>query len=1434
MKICLLCDGITDSAQEMCSSCQVPLLDSHAVHFPLRRGESDAGHPLLGRLIDGKFRIQAVLGKGGMGTVFRATHEVSLVTVALKILNPKFSARREYREYFLAEAQKAGSVTHEHCSRVLDVGEAEDGTVYIAMEIVNGTTLFECIHAPVPLAPVLVVDILLQIAEALAAAHQVGLVHRDLSTRNVMVTVRKGDPFVKILDFGIAKGIPRAAADGNDNAVELSAPAGFANPPYSAPEHLRGKDVDARADLFSLGVIAYEALSQSLPVAGDTAEQMAQATLRGEFLPLAVPAGTPQALQHLISRLMAISPNDRPSSAEEVVEVLQRIRSSDPPFLRIAALFLLMFAVLGLVSSFLEVRQPELKKWDASFELSRSYGDKAVQELRSVDLQKEQKLEFDGFKPSPLRAELSVAGSTELETVLLHPDLDEPAKVLTLSTRQPSYRELLGRLKKLSANGHAVDLVFKTEQGKPLGVAFIRIDDEKPQINLRPSGDLKLGGMLCTDPSCELILQAQDQGVLQSLQLLLSDVQGKEQKHWPLDPAKFAQEQDLLQILPKMDMVKNAPLQGLGKVTLQVLASDKAGNVSKSEILAFERLDFRLPTVYPKNQAVLTCGSEGAWLALEMDEVERDLQVQVTGPAESNSEPWLAETRSPSNRVLELKFPIGAQGQLPSNGRYQLQILDRVGNRSSVWEMELNFEGRDLGLQFFPVASSNNGGQRHLVILDEDLVWDGSSRKLTLQCNERYQVVAANLQDARAVGASPIELQLLQTEPGKAALSLIPIADGLYDLNLTLLPQGGDTEDVQRSRSLRVMSNAMVLTLPALPQQGQEKDYLQGLVNLGLFTLDSSRPQAPLGQGIWTLTPADARLVHGKVWFGRNAGDWVSIPLLVAEAADGQLLPPLKPWVGSNLLGLELFDVLGRQVEIRFGSKGKAETLERLPLTETEDGSVVKLAQFYWHEDLARPMSNPAIDLEKGQDSPFSLQSPYAFNGEGIYLSLQRHQIEPLKVTANQAGGTRLDFLLKNLAMLAAMGMDPTDSRLEKVGELLTLKAELDTPAGKVNLDLSVRVIRSALSQLQVKELFPKAKAKGSLAEMSMVPVLRPVGTFVDRVAPTAWQRDRYRLHPATDVRNIPDFYLQQSELTRQQYLEILLAGLVEAKVPLPQTWPSGSNFVFPADPLGEDRLKLANMLPAWAKGDLGILRRRAQQAGNRPMTGVNFFQAYAISRLAGWIVDKDPDLFRLPLGVELELAALATKPRGQLNAQGGVTRRAHIHSAELMADPLRWPPTAGENRAFGDHIQTEKGELLALDFGVREWVLDLPYGVHQRDLLGTMFADHLIHLQQATQFFSNRSLDLARSDLAKKGVVRGLAMGEVDCLLMPISNSSPTNDQASNVGPLPLDVPGVVYTLYLFRNGLMQFNQSPDPNLAKIGFRLAGGERFVQKVRLK
>ena len=463
MKICLVCEGISDTDQGRCASCGLRLVKSSEVHFPLRRGEEDAANPLLGALIDGKYRVTNVLGKGGMGTVFRATHEVSLVPVALKVLHPRFAARPEYREHFLAEARKAGRVVHEHSSRVLDVGEDADGTVYIAMELVEGVTLAEWTHGANPLSPSEVVEILYQICQALAVAHEVGLVHRDLSPRNVMGLVREGRPFVKILDFGISKGAPSIVR--GVMAEALDEPAGFANPPYSAPEHLAGEEVDARADLYSLGVIAYEALTRRLPVKGRDKHELAVATIEGRLAPLRAPAGTPSRLVRLIQALLSRHPDGRPGSAEEVQRELDRIRYPRLQVLRVVsvvALILSLTAFLVLHAERLPVYLDLQPGTALKLYAERPEPDTPAQQIPSTALDN-LRFSFGGFNPTKLQVEAYTMGPVH-RVGNLSPEIDYERGTMTLSrARSPAYSAFL---EKLAASQSAFDLVF-SPAGRP-------------------------------------------------------------------------------------------------------------------------------------------------------------------------------------------------------------------------------------------------------------------------------------------------------------------------------------------------------------------------------------------------------------------------------------------------------------------------------------------------------------------------------------------------------------------------------------------------------------------------------------------------------------------------------------------------------------------------------------------------------------------------------------------------------------------------------------------------------------------------------------------------------------------------------------------------------------------------------------------------------
>lgn len=213
--------------------------------------------PYLGKVVAGRYRLESRLGEGGMGVVYRARHVLIDRVVALKLIRPDLRGETHLRAWMLREARAANRVDHAHIVDIHDVGETEDGELYLVMEYLMGTALSaEIAKGPMPISRA--VDILEQMCAALARAHDLGVVHRDLKSDNIMLTNRGGrHDFVKILDFGLAALTrdPRLAPKG----------AVFGTPEYMSPEQARGEDAEAASDLYALGILLFEMVTGRLP-----------------------------------------------------------------------------------------------------------------------------------------------------------------------------------------------------------------------------------------------------------------------------------------------------------------------------------------------------------------------------------------------------------------------------------------------------------------------------------------------------------------------------------------------------------------------------------------------------------------------------------------------------------------------------------------------------------------------------------------------------------------------------------------------------------------------------------------------------------------------------------------------------------------------------------------------------------------------------------------------------------------------------------------------------------------------------------------------------------------------------------------------------------------------------------------------------------------
>ena len=285
----------------------------------------------IGDLVSGKYRLVRLLGDGGMGSVYEAKHEVLGTRVAIKVLHPELARRTSLVERFLQEARVSAQIRSAHVVQVMDVDRTVDGGhAYIVMELLEGEPLSQVLDRQRKLPVTTSCEYTLQILEALESAHALGVIHRDLKPENVFVTFLGGKPVLKLIDFGIAK--LRSSDPGvQRNLTVAGVVMGTAE--YMAPEQARSADkVDARADIYAVGVMLYEMLSGTRPVLGDDARVIAMKVERGEVTPLVKAAPeVPRELAGLVHRAMAARPELRFANAAEMRLALSDAMSGKRP-----------------------------------------------------------------------------------------------------------------------------------------------------------------------------------------------------------------------------------------------------------------------------------------------------------------------------------------------------------------------------------------------------------------------------------------------------------------------------------------------------------------------------------------------------------------------------------------------------------------------------------------------------------------------------------------------------------------------------------------------------------------------------------------------------------------------------------------------------------------------------------------------------------------------------------------------------------------------------------------------------------------------------------------------------------------------------------------------------------------------------------------------
>jgi tRNA A-37 threonylcarbamoyl transferase component Bud32 len=282
----------------------------------------------IGRVVDNRYRVVELLGEGGMGAVFAAEHLRLRKQVALKIIRAEFASNTVAEQRFAREATATATLEHPHVASAIDYGTLPDGGAFLVTQLVRGVSLARHLHeAGGRMRWAVAAELAAQVADALAAAHAAGIVHRDLKPDNILVETHEGGRLhAKVVDFGIAR-LTAEAAGTMRPLTKMGAIIG--TPGYWAPEQAVGEAVDARGDLYALGVILWECCAGRRLWAGDDLMEMISIQLGSTAPTLQQELGgqVPAALSELVAQLLVPAPSQRPASASAVRDALRRIAS---------------------------------------------------------------------------------------------------------------------------------------------------------------------------------------------------------------------------------------------------------------------------------------------------------------------------------------------------------------------------------------------------------------------------------------------------------------------------------------------------------------------------------------------------------------------------------------------------------------------------------------------------------------------------------------------------------------------------------------------------------------------------------------------------------------------------------------------------------------------------------------------------------------------------------------------------------------------------------------------------------------------------------------------------------------------------------------------------------------------------------------------------
>ncbi len=290
---------------------------------PSASGSDAAEDPLIGEILDKRYRLTRKLGEGGMGEVYAADHMRTSHKYAIKLLRAEVLTNEEAVARFEQEAMTASSIRHENIIQIADSGKLDDGRIYLAMELLDGLPFNDLIEQPTPIPANRLLNILIQTCHGLAAAHSKNIVHRDMKPENIYITQKAdGSDLPKLLDFGIAK---VSQAEGENHLTRTGTI--FGTPFYMAPEQALGQAVDHRVDIYAMGVIMYEVFCGVVPFGGESFMGILTQHITAEPVLPSLTAQQngrvlPPGVEDVIVRAMKKEPAQRYQSMEELVDAL--------------------------------------------------------------------------------------------------------------------------------------------------------------------------------------------------------------------------------------------------------------------------------------------------------------------------------------------------------------------------------------------------------------------------------------------------------------------------------------------------------------------------------------------------------------------------------------------------------------------------------------------------------------------------------------------------------------------------------------------------------------------------------------------------------------------------------------------------------------------------------------------------------------------------------------------------------------------------------------------------------------------------------------------------------------------------------------------------------------------------------------------------------